>query len=220
MSNIFYNKCFAENGKTVNILRLSRAGSDLLFVHNPDKTRPRVPPSDTPPPRPPLSRDHSGARLWLRCRCPHCLLFVVYSPISNGNIVPLTQPLSIDSAQMFTWPPPSYLHELAFNNKFEEAHLERHFVFMVLHTVFAELEWDWSGCENNLSVFCDNLPAISSLYPWSGIMMDRRSMWVIQTLTARERRGAGHDYLSINIGDIWSWSPAHQELTNRLDSDV
>ena len=111
---------------------------------------------------------------------------------------------------MFTWPPPSYLHELAFNNEFEEAHLERHFVFMVLHTVFAELEWDCSGCENNLSVFCDNLPAIFSLYPRSGIMMDRRSMWVIQTLTARERRGPGHDYLSINIGDIWSWSPAHQ----------
>ena len=63
------------------------------FVHSPDKTshsmtamtHPTHPISAPWPRRCPL-------RLRLRCRAPHCLLFVIYSPISDGNIRPLTPP--------------------------------------------------------------------------------------------------------------------------------
>ena len=69
-------------------------------------------PHDTPHP----PRDHSlPLRLRLRCRGSSGLLFVIYSPISDGNIQPLTPPLYIDRAQMFTWLPSSYLHETPFN---------------------------------------------------------------------------------------------------------
>lgn len=60
MSNIFYNKCFAENGKTVNISGCPEQAQNCSFVHNTDKTTPSLT-SMTHPTHPSLARDHSEA---------------------------------------------------------------------------------------------------------------------------------------------------------------
>ncbi len=107
--------------------------------------------------------------LRLRCLGSSCPLFVIYSPISDGNIQPLTPPC-IDRAQMFTWFPSSYLHETAFN-KVGQVHLVCNFVIMVLHNLFAEFEWDCSAAtcaEDNLAYFVIIAPRDIFLSPGQG----------------------------------------------------
>ena len=143
-------------------------------------------------------------RLRLRCRGSSCPLFVIYSPISDGNIQPLTPPC-IDRAQMFTWFPSSYLHETAFN-KVGQVHLVCNFVIMVLHNLFAEFEWDCSAAtcaEDNLAYFVIIAPRdISFLLvrDHDVTMMDSRKMWAPgvgdkqwQPLARGERRETGEE---------------------------
>ena len=142
--------------------------------------------------------------LRLRCRGSSCPLFVIYSPISDGNIQPLTPPC-IDRAQMFTWFPSSYLHETAFN-KVGQVHLVCNFVIMVLHNLFAEFEWDCSAAtcaEDNLAYFVIIAPRdISFLLvrDHDVTMMDSRKMWAPgvgdkqwQPLARGERRETGEE---------------------------